>query len=469
MTTARTQPRAACSTSFRTVKKRMLTDEIEPIVSATMTACSLPTSPSTSSVADEEARRECRLSRVARICVAQIRSRERSLVRIGRSIRRLVVHYNREHGLTALAAKITQEHGKIVSRQYLGQALLAFESYTEDERENRFSDLTDSHLLKAAQGFPNSDENETRNEILDRAVKNASSVAELVADIKTHKASKATADTPEPAPTTTDAPSKESRGYVQGDGPLELASLSDGGVGFLRVRETVVCADAISEAGRVLSDCGLMIVELPGFEGYFDVAQAVKRATKLKVLHAWIATTSSAPRNAPHNLPVVDRFRVLVLVGRSGFRNSQPHPKRFDNPMSDTVLDALIYSLVPDSGLVVDIGIGCVETASWAKPHDREYLAVELDANAYERGLADLETNPDTQETDGPPAHSAVDLWPMVSASQREQASIKGKSWDDFTCCDRTVVAVVVTGVSAMTCPSCRKKRTAKHGAPACS
>lgn len=449
----------------------LLIEEIEPILSATETACSLPTSASTSGDLNKEARRECRLSRVARLCVAEIRSRERSLVRIGRSIRRLVVHYDREHGLTALAAKITQEHGKIVSRQYLGQALLAFESYTEDERENRFSDLTNSHLLKAAQGLPNSDEHETRNEILDRAVKNGSSVAELVADIKTHKAAKAAADTPEPEPVppTTDTPIKEPRGYVQADGPLELASLSDGSVGFLRVRDTVVCAVAISEAERVLSDCGLMIVELPAFEGYFDVAQAVERAAKLKVLHALIVTTTSSPRNAPHNLPVIDRFRVLILVGRSGFRNSQPHPERYDNPMSDTVLDALIYSLVPDSGLVVDIGSGCVQTASWAKTHDREYLAVEPDANAHELGLADLETTPDVQETDGPPAHSVVDLWPMVSASQREQASIKGKSWDDFTCCDRTVVAAAVTSVRAMACPSCGKKRTAKLEASTCS
>ena len=446
----------------------LLIEEIEPILSATETARSLPASPP-NSTEEAEARSECRLNRVAMMCVTLLCSIDRSLYRLGMCVSRLVRIYDRERGLTALAARITELYRRIVSRQYLGQALLLFESYTAHECENRFSRLTNTHLLKAAQGFPNSEKHEVRNEILDRAEKNGSSVAELVADINTHKAPKPAAETPEPVPPTTETPSKEPRGYVQGDGPLELAALFDAGIGFLRVRETVVCADAISEAGRVLSDCGLMIVELPAFEGYFDVAQAVKRATKLKVLHAWIATTSSAPRNAPHNLPVVDRFRVLVLVGRSGFRNSQPHLERFDNPMSDTVLDALIYSLVPDSGLVVDIGSGCVQTASWAKTHDREYLAVEPDANAHERGLADLETNPGAQETDEPPAHSAVDLWPMVSASQREQASIKGKPWDDFTCCDRTVVAAAVTRVRAMACPSCGKKRTAKLESSTCS
>ena len=101
-------------------------EELEPILTATETARSLPISPPSSKAEEEEPRLARRLNRVAMLCVALLCSIDRRLLRIGRYVSRLVRHYDRERGLTALAAKITEEHGKTVSRQYLGQALRVF-------------------------------------------------------------------------------------------------------------------------------------------------------------------------------------------------------------------------------------------------------------------------------------------------------------------------------------------------------
>ena len=219
---------------------------------------------------------------------------------------------------------------------------------------------------------------------------------------------RATADSPESAPPTDEAAVKESRGYVCGDELTELGALSDREVSYLRVRETVPSVDAISEAGRVLSASGLMIVDLAGLDGYPDVCEAANKTDSLRVLHTLIVLTSAVHRNASHGLPVEDGFRVRVLVGGRGFRNSQSQPKHIGNPMSEADADQLVYALVPDSGLVVDMGTGCIETAEWASAHDREYLAVEPDATAHQEGLADLETGLRSQSTGEPSSHATL-------------------------------------------------------------
>ena len=63
---------------------QMLTEELEPIVTATETARSLRTAPPSSKDEEEEPRIARRLDRVAWLCAAQIHSIDRSLLRIGR-------------------------------------------------------------------------------------------------------------------------------------------------------------------------------------------------------------------------------------------------------------------------------------------------------------------------------------------------------------------------------------------------
>ncbi len=444
---------------------QLLVEELEPIVTATETARSLPTFPLSSKEEEEEPRLTCRLNRVAMLCAAQIRSIDRSLVRIGRYVSRLVRHYDRQRGLTALAARITESHGKIVSRQYLRQALCVFEAYSRDETENRFSDLPNTHLLKAAQAFPDLCDRDARNALLDQAVKDKSSVAELATCIKSHRTAKAMADTPESALPTSVTQVEEPRGYICGDGMEEIQILAARSVSFLRVREQVASVSAISHAGQAMSADGLMVVEQSTLEGYIDVSKAVSDIPNLRTVHAFIVLTPSIHRNAPHNLPVNDRFRVIILVGGYGFRFSRAQPKRFDNPISGDVVDELIYSLAPDSGIVVDIGTGSAQTAEWAKAHGREFLAVEPDEAVHAKNLADLEADLSTDTSREPTPPATPDPWPMVSASQRERATSGAASWDDFSCCERTQVAAVVLGVRVMACPVCSKKRTPTLGA----
>lgn len=180
---------------------QLLVEEFEPIVTATEIAQERPSLVPRESVRKEEDPHVVRrLDRVAKLCVAQIRSIDRSVVRIGRYVSRLVRHYDRERGLTALSARITKMYGKIVSRQHLGQALCVFESYNPDEFENRFSVLTNTHLLRAAQGFPDLCDRDARNALLDRAVKENFSVADLTTHIKIHKAASTSADIQASAP-----------------------------------------------------------------------------------------------------------------------------------------------------------------------------------------------------------------------------------------------------------------------------
>ncbi len=88
---------------------QLLIEELEPIVTATETARAQPSLVPRESVRKEEDPHIVRrLDRVARLCAAQIRSIDRSLVRIGRYVSRLVRHFDRERGLTALAYRITK-------------------------------------------------------------------------------------------------------------------------------------------------------------------------------------------------------------------------------------------------------------------------------------------------------------------------------------------------------------------------
>ena len=446
----------------------LLVEELEPIITATETARSLPQSPPGSSEEEEEPRIARRLDRVAQVCAARIRQMDRNLFLLGKAVSRLARHYDRERGLTALAARIRNAYGKVVTSQHLGQARLFFETYTRDEFENRFSHLTSTHLLKVAQAFPDASERDLRNDLLDDAVRENLAVSELIVRMKRCKDAKATADSPDSAPLNDEAPVEESRGYVCGEELTELGALSDRAVAYLRARETVPSVDAIFEAGRVLSASGLMIVELAGLDGYPDVSEAVNKTDSLRILHTLIVPTSSIHRRAPHDLPITDRYRVIVLVGGHGFHHSLSHPKHIGNPMSEADAEKLVYALVPNSGLVVDVGTGCIQTAEWACAHDREYLSVEPNEIVHAKKLTDLEASLDagTSNKSTPPA--APDLWPMVSASQREGVTSGSSPWNAFTCCERTGIAVVVTGVAAMVCPVCRKKCTAKLGARSC-
>lgn len=450
------------------VAEREPAEELEPIMTATDTARSLPTSLPSSKEEEEEPRIARRLDRVAQVCAARIRQIDRSLFLLGKAVSRLARHYDRERGLTALSAHITKTYGKVVSGQRLGQARLVFETFGRDEYENRVSHLTPTHLLKVAQALPDPCDRDARNALLDRAVKENSSVAELATFIKNHKSAKATKQSPDPPPPAVEVPVVEARGYVCDDELTKLATLSDRGVGFLRIRETVSASDAIAEAGRVLAPTGLMIVELSGVAGYIDADKAVRESGRLRVMHTLIVLTSSNHRQAPSGVPVDDGFRIEVLIGGFGFHHTQSQPKRIDNPMSQAVADELVYSLVPDSGLVVDVGAGSAQTADWATTHGREYLAVEPNENVHAKKLADLDPNLSTDTCSEPTAPDPPDLWPMVSASHRERVNSGSASWNDFTCCDRTRIAIVVTGGAPMVCPVCQQKCTAKLGAVTC-
>ena len=195
---------------------------------------------------------------------------------------------------------------------------------------------------------------------------------------------------------------------------------------------------------------------------------AVKETGRLRILHTLIVLTPANDRPATHDLPVTDGYRVTVLIGGYGFRRSESQPERIQNPMSEAGADKLIYALVPDAGLVVDIGTGSIRTAEWAKKHGREYLAVEPNEIVHAKKLTDLEASLDAGTSNEPTPPASPDLWPMVSENQREQASISGKSWIDMTCCDRTGVEIGVTGVTSMACPVCGAKQARTRGGSRC-
>lgn len=440
----------------------MALEEMEPILTATETAKTPPALVLREPVKkDEDPHIVRRLDRVASLCVAEIRSIERSLVRIGRHVNRLVRHYDKERGLTALAEKITKSYGEIVSRQFLGHALRVYVSYSRNEFENRFSSLTNTHLLKATQAFPDTDHHDVRNELLDDAARENLSVSEFVTRIKQYKAAKATAESTVSTSPTEVASVKESRGYVCGDEVTEINTLSERGVDFLYVRENVAYLEVFSEVGRVLSIDGLVVVELTDFVGYIDVIEVMKKTVNLRLFHVLIVSTSSITRKAPHNLPITDCFRVIVLSGRVGYDVPQILTKFINNPMSAAEAEELIYSLIPNSGLIVDIGSGSLQTAVWATSHDREYLAVEPDASVHGKGLEQITKSP-TRITDEQSTFDDTDLWPMVNRSQRERSGMDGVSWDDLSYCDRTQFAAVLLSVSTMVCPQCGKKQKVK-------
>ncbi len=445
-----------------------LIEELEPIVTATAGARMVsPVNREHTTPRKDDPRIDHLLDLVARRCAERIREIDRSLYLLGQDVSRLVRHYDRERGLTALAGRITRNHSKIVSRQYLGQALRVFEAYNRDEVENRFSDLTNTHLLKAAQALPEEEQRDLRNDLLDEAQKEDWPVSELAARIKRRKQATPPSVSSEPS-SHTDTERQEPRGYVCGDGLTELRALSNPKTALLRVRELVVAAEAIEASRRNLAHNGLLVFDRSTLDGYLEVSKAVAKTPSLRFLHVMLAHTSSIRRRASRDLPIVDCFRVVVLIGGIGFRVSQPVADAIDNPMSEGAAEELVYSLVPDSGLVVDIGTGSVQTAIWAKAHGREYLAVEPDEAAHGKNLADLEASPPAQTVGEQTPPATPDSWPMVSESQRERASIDGASWDDLTCCERTQIAAVVSGVPTMICPGCGNKQTARLGGRPC-
>ncbi len=440
-------------------------EELEPIITATATARLLSNSSPSRQEEEAEPRIVRRLERVAHVCMARMRNMDRSLFLLGKTVSRLSRHYDRDRGLMALSAYITKKNGNAVSGQRLGQARLVYDTYDRDEYENRVSHLSSTHLLKVAQAFPGDNECDLRNDLLDEAVRDNLAVSELISRIKRRKNAKVLEDSPESAPTTDEAAVEEARGYICDHELTELGTLPDREVEFLRSRSTVSVKIAIAEAGRVLSPTGLMIVELPGFAGYHDAHMAVKETGRLRILHTLIVLTPAIDRPAPRDLPVMDGFRVTVLIGGNGFRCAKSKHNPVNNPMSEAIADELIYSLVPDSGLIVDIGTGSIRTAEWARDNGRDFLAVEPNEDVHAKALADFEANILTDTSSEP---TTPDLWPMVSKNQREQASIAGKPWIDMTCCDRTGVEIVATGVTKIACPVCGTKQSRTKGGSRC-
>ncbi len=127
---------------------------IEPILSAFGAASKpvgdwYPSESSEPALPDERVHRL--IGRLAKRCFARMEALRRSAYLLGQDVGRAVRLYSRGEGLSALAERIEKEFGKHVTPQTLGNALNIFQSYSRDEYENRFSELKDTHLLKAQQ------------------------------------------------------------------------------------------------------------------------------------------------------------------------------------------------------------------------------------------------------------------------------------------------------------------------------
>jgi len=160
-------------------------DCVEPIMSAliaasgSVTECWEPPEAS-ETLPDERTHRV--MGRLAKRCADHIHVLRRRAYRLGHDVNRAVRIWSHDDGLAALARRIQDEHSTPVTPQALGNARTIYQAYTLEEYENRFSDLRDTHLLKAQQMLGVN--REERNKVLDHAQDLRMSVARMQEDIK---------------------------------------------------------------------------------------------------------------------------------------------------------------------------------------------------------------------------------------------------------------------------------------------
>jgi hypothetical protein len=429
--------------------------EFEPIMAATRAALR-PPPPLHPASAKPDPRLDSLVGRVAKRCVRHLIAFDRTIIDLGSQVARLVRHHDRVTGLSALARRIRDDHGRHITPQHLGQALTVFESYTREEFENRFSTLSGTHLLVAAQAYLSPDEHRERNEILDDAQRETWSVSEFKSRIKIRRqASNLGHNEPEDE---SGESREEPRGYLHDVGLDVLGNLSDRSVALLWLRSPVAIKSSVEIAGRVLQHDGLLTVECPSIAQYPEVHQAVARVGRLKILHVVVVADSSINRRGHVGVSIVDRYELLVLVGCNTAQRPPKSEPLTDNPMGNHRAREIVLGLIPENGCVVDAGHGSIQTAKWAKSHHREFLAIEPNAEAHESGAALF-----CQHVDGPPTSKSEiegtnvesDLWPMVPTDTRVGLEIDGAGWDEIGCCDRTRIAATLTGTRSMSCPLC--------------
>lgn len=335
----------------------------------------------------------------------------------------------------------------------MGNARNIFLGYNRDEYENRFSTLTDTHLLKAQQLLGR--KLDERNQMLADAQVQGLSVGNMVATIKQRNevAEKESATArratlgPRPA------------GYIHGDGEKALVQLPDRSVGQLRLRWPHP-ENGFFEGARVLASDGILVVDCPSIGEFTNVMRQVPKSTGLCLLHSVIAVSATLKRDAHRGLPYVDRYRLLLLLGSRYTRRHCSADETLDIPAAEAEAEAMILKLPPETGLVVDIGTGCLSTALWAEAQQREYLAVEPNDNAHAQGLPQLANSRRASGEPGasPTPESAPDYWPTIPDEHRDRATIDGVGWDELSCCDRTKIAAIRMGKQRAECPVCHEK-----------
>jgi len=192
-------------------------------------------------------------------------------------------------------------------------------------------------------------------------------------------------------------------------------------------------------AARVLARDGLMVLHFQSLVDFHEMRQFAP-GSHITVLHALIVQSTDVVRAAPQHLPVVDHYRLLVLLSMFGGIAASSETKHVANPMTQEQAESLIYSLIPRGGTLIDLGPASISTAAFAAKHRRDYLA-----------LAPQEDRK-TEEACPP------DAWPDVPEHLRAVVTIAGRTWSDLACCDRTIVAAILAGRQPQgRCGQCHK------------
>ena len=415
-------------------------DCVEPIMSALIAAsgpvteCWEPPEAS-ETLPDERTHRV--MGRLAKRCADHIHVLRRRAYRLGHDVHRAVRIWSHDDGLAALAGRIQDDHSTTVTPQTLGNARTIYLAYTPDEYENRFSDLGDTHLLRAQQMLGVS--REERNKLLDHAQDSRMSVARMQEDIKREERRRADVERAaeraqlEPLPT----------GLRYGQEVCDLRRLRDRSVALIRIRGDIPPA-SIEEAARAIHGDGVIVLECPSISEFTKLVPQAKKHG-LKTVHPVVTMSSSLSRDV-RGLPIVDRYCLTIVMSRRWHLRDTSSSQEWDNPMTTAQAEALIYDLIPEHGMLVDLGPGSLSTAAFALKHQREYIAIE-------------EVSPDQEALQS----ESADCWSMVSERVRSSVSLGGIQWSDLSCCDKTIIARLVSGVEQMACLACTGQETCEE------
>ncbi|MCZ6654028.1 MAG: hypothetical protein O7D91_13500 [Planctomycetota bacterium] len=374
------------------------------------------------------------MGRLAKRCADHVHTLRKRAYRLGHDVDRAVRIWSHADGLAALAGRIQDDHSTTVTPQTLGNARTIYLAYTPDEYENRFSDLHDTHLLKAQQMLGSN--REERNKLLDHAQDSRMSVARMQEDIKREERRRAAEERAAERAQLERLPT----GLRYGQEVCDIRRLRDRSVALLRIHGDIP-QDSIEEAARAIQGDGVIVLECPSISAFAKLAPQAKKHG-LQTVHPVVTMSSSLSRNV-RGLPIVDRYCLTILLSRSRHLSDRSNSQEWDNPMTAAQAEALIYNLIPEHGMLVDLGPGSLSTAAFALKHQREYIAIE-------------EVSPDQEALQS----ESADCWSMVSERVRSSVSIGGIQWSDLSCCDKTIIARLVSGVEQMACPACTGQET---------